>query len=133
MILVTSPSKPFLLNAKGTPRRNVILGMYNDEIEALYKQVEDSAQGDLEPPAAWDEEGTRAFVRAVVEHTLRRSIADDADIFRNGGDRYGYTCDFCASLLTQGSIHPVCKPLGSATRSCGRSARKTRARRDASP
>ncbi|KAI0332229.1 acetyl-CoA synthetase-like protein [Cubamyces sp. BRFM 1775] len=86
MILVTSPSKPFLLNAKGTPRRNVILGMYHDEIEALYKQVEDSAQGDLEPPATWDEEGTRAFVRAVVEHTLRRSIADDADIFRNGGD-----------------------------------------------
>ena len=89
MILVASPSKPFQFNVKGLPRRKIILDEYHEEIEALYQEVENSAQNDLKPPEEWDEENTRAFVRAVVEHTLRRSITDDADIFRNGGDRYG--------------------------------------------
>ncbi|KAI0370654.1 acetyl-CoA synthetase-like protein [Pilatotrama ljubarskyi] len=86
MILVASPSKPFQFNIKGLPRRKIILDQYHDEIEALYKQVEESTQGDLRPPQVWDEASTLSFVRAVVEHTLRRSIGDDADIFRNGGD-----------------------------------------------
>ena len=87
MIMVASPSKPFQFNVKGLPRRNIILGEYHDEIEALYQEVENSAQGDLQPPETWDQENTRTFIRAVVEHTLRRQIAEDADIFRNGGDR----------------------------------------------
>ncbi|OSC98632.1 acetyl-CoA synthetase-like protein [Trametes coccinea BRFM310] len=86
MILVASPAKPFQYNVKGLPRRKIILDEYHDEIEALYQEVENSSQNDLKPPEEWDEESTYAFVRAVVEHTLRRSIADDADIFRNGGD-----------------------------------------------
>ncbi|KAI0634096.1 acetyl-CoA synthetase-like protein [Trametes polyzona] len=86
MILVASPEKPFQLNVKGTPRRSVILGDYHDEIEALYKQVEDSSQSDLHAPSVWDEHSTLTFVRAVVEQTLRRTIGDDDDIFRNGGD-----------------------------------------------
>ncbi|KAH9895845.1 acetyl-CoA synthetase-like protein [Cubamyces lactineus] len=86
MIMVATPSKPFQFNVKGLPRRNIILGEYHDEIEALYQEVENSAQGDLQPPETWDRESTLAFIRAVVEHTLRRQVADDADIFRNGGD-----------------------------------------------
>ncbi|KAH9847100.1 acetyl-CoA synthetase-like protein [Lenzites betulinus] len=86
MILVTSPSKPFQLNMKGLPRRVIILADYEAEIEALYKSVEESAQSDLRPPEDWDEESTGAFVRGVVERTLRRPIPDDDDIFRSGGD-----------------------------------------------
>ncbi|KAI9058948.1 acetyl-CoA synthetase-like protein [Trametes sanguinea] len=86
MILVASPLKPLQLNMKRLPRRPLILKDYHNEIEALYQEVENSSQGDLLPPAAWDKERTHAFIRAVVERTLRRSIADDADIFRNGGD-----------------------------------------------
>ncbi|KAI1789118.1 acetyl-CoA synthetase-like protein [Ganoderma leucocontextum] len=86
MILVTHPAKPFQFNAKALPRRGIILKEYDDEIEALYKEVESSAQGEFAPPAAWDEVSTLAFVRTVVRGTLRRTLADDADIFRNGGD-----------------------------------------------
>ena len=86
MILVTHPSKPFQFNAKGLPRRGFILGEYAEEIEALYQEVENSAQSELDPPATWDEGSTLSFVRTVVESTLRRTITDDADIFRNGGD-----------------------------------------------
>ncbi|KAI0631526.1 acetyl-CoA synthetase-like protein [Trametes polyzona] len=86
MILVASPSKPFQFNMKGLPRRSIILGEYEHEIEALYRDVEESAQGDLRPPEDWDEGSTLNFIRAVVEGALRRSIGDDDDIFRNGGD-----------------------------------------------
>ncbi len=86
MILVTHPSKPFQYNAKALPRRGIILKEYNDEIEALYKEVETSAQSDFTAPAVWDEANTLAFVRSIVHSTLRHILADDADIFRNGGD-----------------------------------------------
>lgn len=87
MILVTSPSKPFQYTIKGQPRRNVILQQYHDEVERLYKEVENSAQSELQPPLSWNQESALDFVRAVVSSTLRRAIADDADIFRSGGDR----------------------------------------------
>ncbi|RDX43676.1 acetyl-CoA synthetase-like protein [Lentinus brumalis] len=86
MILVTSPSKPFEFTVKAQPRRHVILRAYNDEIEALYKEVENSAQSEFAPPAVWDEASTTSFIRSVVKKTLRRDIGDDDDIFRNGGD-----------------------------------------------
>lgn len=87
MILVTSPSKPFQFNMKGLPRRSIILAEYDNEVEALYKDIEDSAQGDLQPPEDWDEESTLVFIRGVVERTLRHTLSDDDDIFRSGGDR----------------------------------------------
>lgn len=87
MILVTSPSKPFQYTMKGQPRRNVTLQQYDDEIERLYKEVENSAETELDPPTTWDKESTLNFVRAVVSSTLHREIADDADLFRSGGDR----------------------------------------------
>ncbi|TFK94521.1 acetyl-CoA synthetase-like protein [Polyporus arcularius HHB13444] len=86
MITVTSPSKPFQFTVKGLPRRNIILQEYHDEIEALYKQVEESAQSEFAPPIQWDEASTLEFVRTIVESTLHRSLPNDADIFRNGGD-----------------------------------------------
>ena len=86
MILVTHPNKPFQFNAKALPRRGIILKEYNNEIEALYKEVESSAQSEFAPPAAWDKVSTLEFVRIIVQSTLRRPLADDADIFRNGGD-----------------------------------------------
>ena len=86
MILVTHPSKPFQFNAKSLPRRGIILKEYAEEIEALYKAVESSAQSEFAPPTTWDSASTLAFVRTIVQTTLRRAIADDADIFRNGGD-----------------------------------------------
>ncbi|KAI0764139.1 hypothetical protein BD413DRAFT_673489 [Trametes elegans] len=71
VILGASPSQPFRLNGG---------------IDRLYDAVEQGAQSDLQPPAVWDAPNTLTFFRAVVEHTLRRSVSDDADISRSGGD-----------------------------------------------
>ena len=87
MIIVASPSKPFQFTAKAQPRRKIIMEEYRDEIEALYKEVEKSSRSEFAAPAIWDAANTLCFVRAVVHSTLHRELADDADIFRNGGDR----------------------------------------------
>lgn len=87
MIMVASPSKPFTYNLKGYPRRNIILKEYHDDIEALYAQVEQTTQSDVVAPVKWDIESTRAFVRTVVQRVVKRSLGDDADLFRNGCDR----------------------------------------------
>ncbi|RPD67101.1 acetyl-CoA synthetase-like protein [Lentinus tigrinus ALCF2SS1-7] len=86
MIMVASPSKPFTYNIKGYPKRTIILREYQDDIEALYAQVEQTAQSDVAAPQTWDVGSTRAFVRTVVERVVQRSLADDADLFRNGCD-----------------------------------------------
>ncbi|KAH9933970.1 acetyl-CoA synthetase-like protein [Epithele typhae] len=86
MILVASPSKPFQFTAKGSLRRNVILKDHHEEIEAIYKTVEESTESDVPPPAVWDEDGILRFVRGVVGSTLGHSLDDSADIFASGGD-----------------------------------------------
>ncbi|KAI0758636.1 hypothetical protein BD413DRAFT_675086 [Trametes elegans] len=58
----------------------VILKDDQGGIDRLYDAVEQGAQSDLQPPAVWDAPNTLTFFRAVVEHTLRRSVSDDADI-----------------------------------------------------
>ena len=88
MIIVTSPGKPFSYNVTGYPRRTWILKDYQEEIAAVYKAVEESAQNDVHAPVAWDDGSTRTFVRTVVERVLKKSIPDNADFFRNGCDRY---------------------------------------------
>ena len=94
MIMVASPSKPFTYNIKGYPKRTIILRDYHDDIEALYAQVEQTAQSDVSGPQTWDVENTRAFVRTVVQRVVQRSLSDDADLFRNGCDRYAHhECD----------------------------------------
>ncbi|RPD56588.1 acetyl-CoA synthetase-like protein [Lentinus tigrinus ALCF2SS1-7] len=86
MILVTSPNKPLEYNAKGLPRRAPNLRQYHDEIEALYVEVERSAQTDIVAPATWDPETTRSFVDAVVEKVMQKRVPEYVDLFRHGCD-----------------------------------------------
>ncbi|KAI1792211.1 acetyl-CoA synthetase-like protein [Ganoderma leucocontextum] len=86
MIMVTSPSKPFTYNAKGFPRRAPILRDYENEIEALYEVVDQSAQADIPPPSSWEKEDVKGFLRTAVQQILGRSLPEDADLFRNGCD-----------------------------------------------
>ncbi|KAI0350279.1 acetyl-CoA synthetase-like protein [Trametes cingulata] len=86
MILLATPTKPFQYNVKGLLRRKFILADYKEEIEALYSDVDNSAHSDIEPPGTWESEEVLTFVRDVVTSTLGRTIPNDADIFRSGGD-----------------------------------------------
>lgn len=60
---------------------------YDQEIDALFEAVDETAQSDICPPADWNEEKTLAYVRKVVHGVLQKEIKDDDDIFQFGGDR----------------------------------------------
>ncbi|KAI8996302.1 acetyl-CoA synthetase-like protein [Trametes punicea] len=87
MIMVTSPNKPLEYTAKGTPRRQVCIAAYSEEIDALYKRVEESSQIELGPPRDWAPETTREYVAGVVRKVMKNDeIKDEDDIFQQGCD-----------------------------------------------
>ncbi|TBU53497.1 acetyl-CoA synthetase-like protein [Dichomitus squalens] len=87
LITVTKPNKPFQYTAKGTPRRHVSLDEYAEEIEELYKKLEESSQVDIPVPPSWSAETVRTYVRGVVKKVMKvPNIEDDDDLFQQGGD-----------------------------------------------
>ncbi|EJF61430.1 hypothetical protein DICSQDRAFT_170183 [Dichomitus squalens LYAD-421 SS1] len=82
LITVTKPNKPFQYTAKGTPRRHVSLDEYAEEIEELYKKLEESSQVDIPVPPSWSAETVRTYVRGVVKKVMKvPNIEDDEDLF----------------------------------------------------
>ncbi|KIP01948.1 hypothetical protein PHLGIDRAFT_319891 [Phlebiopsis gigantea 11061_1 CR5-6] len=86
MVMVVSPSKPFVYTAKGTPRRVAIINDYADEIEALYAAADEATEDDLSPPSNWSYDAAKEFIRAVVTRVLEHSVNDNDDIFQHGCD-----------------------------------------------
>lgn len=86
MIIVSSPSKPFELTSKGTPRRHAIINNYDPEIQALYAAVRDSSQADIPAPQKWDESSVQDFIREVVHKVMEINLSDDTDFFQQGCD-----------------------------------------------
>ena len=88
MIVVASPSKPFVYTAKMTARRQAILKDYDNEINALYDAVEQTSQVDIPSPSEWTPSQSLDYVRRIVHKVMTQKVADDVDIFQNGCDRY---------------------------------------------
>ena len=86
MIIVASPSKPFVYTAKMTPRRQAILKEYEAEIDSLYDTIDESSQADIAGPAEWSPTETLDFVQQIVAKVTKLSAPDDADLFQNGCD-----------------------------------------------
>lgn len=87
MIIVCKPDKSFEYTAKGNPRRHVSVALYNDEIEAVYKAVEESSLVDISAPTSWAPEPASEFIRIVVARVMKNILPDDADLFEHGCDR----------------------------------------------
>ncbi|KAF4612669.1 hypothetical protein D9613_011881 [Agrocybe pediades] len=85
-IIVTKPSKPFVYTAKGTPRRQTVLEVYEDEIKAMYDAITDSSQSEIQPPDEWDLVHTLDFVREILRKVFSHNLDDDMDIFEHGCD-----------------------------------------------
>ena len=87
--MVTKPSKPLEYTAKGTPRRQVCLAAYADEIDELYKKVEETSQVDAPLPREWTPESVREWVGQVVRKVMENpELKDTDDLFQQGCDRY---------------------------------------------
>ena len=52
MIIVSDPAKPLEFTAKGTPRRQVCLAAYQDEINVAYERVQKSLRSENSSHAA---------------------------------------------------------------------------------
>ncbi|KAJ3925590.1 MAG: hypothetical protein NXY57DRAFT_967569 [Lentinula lateritia] len=98
MILVASPSKPFMYTAKNTARRQAILNQYEEEIEAVYKAVEETTQSDIPAPVEWNPLSTKSFVRNIVTQVLSHTVKDGDDIFQ-------YGCDSLQATWIRNTIH----------------------------
>ncbi|KAK0193507.1 NRPS-like enzyme [Armillaria mellea] len=86
MILVATPSKPFEFTAKGTVRRKAVLKAYDQEIEDLYKAVDDASHTDVVIPQLWSLKNIMTMIRGIVTVVLEREIGDSDDIFAAGGN-----------------------------------------------
>ncbi|KAF8890512.1 hypothetical protein CPB84DRAFT_1784727 [Gymnopilus junonius] len=86
MITVSVPSKPFQYTVKNTPRRQIIIDAYANEIKSLYDAVADSTQSSIPPPTEWELMATIDFVRLVVTKVMNHGVQDDEDIFQRGCD-----------------------------------------------
>ncbi|KAK0200585.1 NRPS-like enzyme [Desarmillaria ectypa] len=86
MIIVANPAKPLELTAKGTLRRNAVLKAYEQEIESLYKTVDEVSQTDVVIPQLWTLKNVMIMVRDIVTAVFDRKIGDADDIFLVGGD-----------------------------------------------
>jgi hypothetical protein len=87
MIIVASPSKPFVYTAKMTPRRQAILKDYDNEINVLYDQVEQTSQVDLPLPSGWTLSQSLDYMQHIVYKVMTQKVADNVDIFQYGCDR----------------------------------------------
>lgn len=87
MIIVSDPSKPIELTAKGSARRNFCLSQYGQEIEELYRVVEESSQSGPPPPTEWSRESTLDYIRGLVQDVLQQPLQDTDDLFQHGCDR----------------------------------------------
>lgn len=87
MIMVSKPSKPFTYTAKNTARRQAVIKDYEEEIEELYSNVDETTQPGLLLPSNWSPAQSLEFVRAAIFTVLKRELGDQEDIFQNGCDR----------------------------------------------
>ncbi|KAK0480363.1 NRPS-like enzyme [Armillaria novae-zelandiae] len=86
MIIVANPSKPFEFTAKRTVRRKAVLKAYNQEIEDLYRAVDDASHAGVVIPQLWSLRNIITMIRNIVTAVLERKIGDSDDIFAAGGD-----------------------------------------------
>ena len=132
MILVASASKPLSYTVKKTARRGVILKDYNEEIEAIYRAVEDSSNTNIPIPSGsssdggWTLEESLKFVRDVVHSIMTgaESLGDEDDFFGFGCDRWVIWIKYLwSSKVFICDLFAVCKRLTYVTHCFTRCAR----------
>ncbi|RXW20332.1 hypothetical protein EST38_g5522 [Candolleomyces aberdarensis] len=99
MVILSSPGKPFQYTAKGSPRRQVVIDMYEKEINDLYDgtssqcpmaEASGASTGSPEDVDLSSVEGCTKLVRKVFGKSLRleegEELKDDDDILQLGCD-----------------------------------------------
>ncbi|TEB21758.1 acetyl-CoA synthetase-like protein [Coprinellus micaceus] len=89
MVMVSKSDKPFLYTAKGTPRRQVVIDLYEKEINALYTATSDAHTANPPTTNLGALESCTQIARGIVKQALGASgarLGDADDIFQSGCD-----------------------------------------------
>lgn len=99
MVIISTPEKPFQYTAKGSPRRQVVIDLYEKEINDLYGGSTSSqcsmaaaeATGSRQDVDLSTVDGCTELVRMVFRKALKleenEELKDDDDILQMGCDR----------------------------------------------
>jgi hypothetical protein len=89
MIVLATPSRPFQVTAKGTPRRQAILEDYAQDIDAAYVAFNRvPARADPQVHGSISVNDALEIVRGQVHTHVQPSISDNENLFDAGMDRY---------------------------------------------
>ncbi|PPQ75729.1 hypothetical protein CVT24_002582 [Panaeolus cyanescens] len=93
LILFSSPGKPLPRSAKGTVMRKAALAAYNDEIEAIYAEVNSSSNtASVQPPEDWSKEKIQPWLLQQLEDLVPgKSFVPTVDLMEQGLDSLGVT------------------------------------------
>ncbi|KII87501.1 hypothetical protein PLICRDRAFT_257848 [Plicaturopsis crispa FD-325 SS-3] len=94
MIIATDLSRPMLRTPKGTVMRKATMKLYEQDIEALYQTVEESATAGLavEPPKSWTRVDVETWLAAhATDIQDGQAISTDTDLFEQGFDSLSAT------------------------------------------
>ena len=106
MIIVTAPDKPLAYTGKGSISRQACIKDYTAEIRSTYQAVKESSELSAVTPKSWELASSKLFIRGIVEKVLKpvaNAIADDAELFGMGLDRYEFPTSFSILQLRKKS------------------------------
>ncbi|KAI1076050.1 acetyl-CoA synthetase-like protein [Whalleya microplaca] len=88
LVLFSSKAKPFLRAGKGTIQRQLTLKAYEDDIDALYDNLESGALADdIDPITSISAEGLAPIITQLYQHALNSpDISQETDLFARGLD-----------------------------------------------
>ncbi|GJJ06383.1 hypothetical protein Clacol_000574 [Clathrus columnatus] len=94
MIILSKPSKPFLVTGKGTLRKGAIIKDYSQDIDELYRTIEETSHSEVPIPdchangGGLSLESALQYVQAVIEKimSLPAGAGVDSDLFDLGCD-----------------------------------------------
>ncbi|EJD52051.1 acetyl-CoA synthetase-like protein [Auricularia subglabra TFB-10046 SS5] len=88
LIVVTGPGTTIPVSAKGTVPRALVVKMFAQQIEAAYRNAEDT-RSQFSPPPTWTRDDIQDFVTRTVHGIVSGLVSDaaldqDEDLFRQG-------------------------------------------------
>ncbi|KAF8215612.1 acetyl-CoA synthetase-like protein [Mycena galopus ATCC 62051] len=93
MVIVTQPGKPMVHTTKGNVSKKATFGLYKEEVEQLYDNIETSgnAAGDVEAPSSWSSQGLEPWLQTHASLVADRNILEGQDLFDQGFDSLNAT------------------------------------------
>lgn len=89
VIIIADPTRPFFRTSKATVSRSAVLKSYANEIEDMYRSLDEGALGvdSVKTPQSWNSLKTiETWIRECAAEILDREVNSEDDLFQQGMD-----------------------------------------------